>query len=760
MSRINERPATKPCVLASALGVVTAVTAVGGLRAEEAAQKETARKDAEKKEVLSLEADSVIGQREDDYKVESASKKFTAPLRETPKSVTIISQQVIEDTGSLTLVDALRTTSGITFGAGEGGNPAGDRPIIRGFNAESDTFIDGLRDVASQTREIFNIEQIEVSKGPGSAYTGAGSTGGSINMITKTAKRNDFLDLSQTFGSDQTRRSTLDFNRMLTDQVGFRLNLMKHDANVAGREGVDVSRWGVAPSITFGFDTPTRATFSYYHLEADDMPDYGIPLSPSGIGVKRRPVGDKDAFYGLSGRDYRESSTDSGTFRIEHDLNENVTISNTFRQVRTTLDYIATNPDDTRGNVSRGLVWRSPKSRNSTSEGWVNQTDFQAKFNTGSIEHTMVGGIEITDQDVHNRPYAFYTASGAAISTTSSCNAASQSSGNCTSLSNPSYKDDWTGSYKDGLAYTDTDTQTKSAYLFDTLKFNDKWSLNLGLRYDDFETTSSGYSTTAGNFKYENNNNFWSHQLGVVFNPLPNGSIYVAWSTSRNPVGETSGEGADSMTTATQDLEPERNRNIELGTKWEFFDGRLALDSAIFKTKKSNARVTDEDGRTQNMGEVEIKGFEIGVNGRITPEWQVFANYTYLDSEIVNGGVVDIDPSSAVVRVDGANDGNENPSTPENSFSFWSTYQLFPFLSVGGGANYVDSRYGDAANTARVSSYWRYDAMANLKVSKNLDLQLNVQNLTDKRYFDQIYPTHMAHVAPGRTVLLATNFHF
>ncbi|MEE4465644.1 TonB-dependent receptor, partial [Azotobacter chroococcum] len=167
----------------------------------------------------------------------------------------------------------------------------------------------------------------------------------------------------------------------------------------------------------------------------------------------------------------------------------------------------------------------------------------------------------------------------------------------------------------------------------DTLKFNDKWSLNLGLRYDDFETTSSGYSTTAGNFKYENNNNFWSHQLGVVFNPLPNGSIYVAWSTSRNPVGETSGEGSDSIATATQDLEPERNRNIELGTKWEFFDGRLALDSAIFKTKKSNARVTDEDGRTQNMGEVEIKGFEIGVNGRITPEWQVFANYTYLDSE-------------------------------------------------------------------------------------------------------------------------------
>jgi len=760
MSRTIERPTATPRVLASALGVMTVFSAGGGVRAEEALEQKAAKKDAQKKEVLSLETDSVVGVSESDYKVESASKKFTAPLRETPKSVTIISQQVIEDTGSLSLVDALRTTSGITFGAGEGGNPAGDRPIIRGFNAESDTFIDGLRDVASQTREVFNIEQIEVSKGPGSAYTGAGSTGGSVNMITKTAKRNDFLDISQTFGSDQTRRSTLDLNRMLTDQIGFRLNLMKHDANVAGRDGVDVSRWGYAPTITFGFDTPTRATFSYYHVEADDTPDYGVPLSPSGIGVKRHPVGSKSNFYGLTGRDYRESSTDSGTFKIEHDLNDNVTISNSFRQVRTTLDYVATNPDDSRGNVSRDLVWRSPKSRNSTSEGWVNQTDLRAKFNTGSIEHSLVAGAEVTDQGVHNRPYSFYTASGAAISTTSSCNAASQSSGNCTSLSSPNYKGDWSGYYTDGKAYTDTDTRTASGYLFDTLKFNEKWSLNLGLRYDDFETESQGYSNTLGDFDYKTKTNFWSYQVGLVYNPLPNGSVYVAWSTSRNPVGETSGEGADSMTVATENLQPERNRNVELGTKWEFFDGQLALDSAIFKTKKSNARVTDQDGTTQNIGEVEIKGFELGVSGRITRNWQIFANYTYLDSEIVKGGTVDIDPSSAVVRVDGANDGNDNPSTPENSFSLWSTYQLFPFLTVGGGANYVDSRYGDASNTAEVPSYWRYDAMANLKVSKTLDLQLNVQNLTDKRYFDQIYPTHMAHVAPGRTVLLATNLHF
>jgi len=758
MSRMHtiERPLATPRVLASALGVMTVFSAGDGVRAEEAAQQKSAKKDKDSKAVLSLETDSVVGFSESDYKVESASNKFTAPLRETPKSVTIISQQVIEDTGSLSLVDALRTTSGITFGAGEGGNPAGDRPIIRGFSAESDTFIDGLRDVASQTREVFNIEQIEVSKGPGSAYTGAGSTGGSVNMITKSAKRKNFLDISQTFGSDQTRRSTMDLNRMLTDQVGFRLNLMKHDANVAGRDAVDVSRWGVAPTITFGFDTPTRATFSYYHLEADDTPDYGVPLSvATASGSKRTPVGSKSNFYGLTGRDYRESSTDAGTFKIEHDLRDNVTLSNTFRQVRTTLDYVATNPDDSKGNVDDGYVYRSAKSRNSTSKGWVNQTNLRATFATGSIDHTVSTGMEFSYQDVHNRPYAF---TGGASGTT--CNAALLASGDCTSLSSPNYKANWTGSYTDSAAYTDTDTKTASAYAFDTLKFNEQWSLNLGLRYDDFETKSSGYSTSLGDFDYESKTNFWSYQVGLVFNPLPNGSVYVAWSTSRNPVGETSGEGADSMTVRTENLQPERNRNIELGTKWEFFDGHLALDSAIFNTRKSNARVTDQDGTTQNIGEIEIKGFELGVSGRLTRNWQVFANYTYLDSEIVKGGLVDTDPTSGVNYVDGANDGNENPSTPENSFSLWTTYQLFPFLTVGGGANFVDSRFGDAANTVEVPSYWRYDAMANLKVSKHLDFQLNVQNLTDKRYFDQVYPTHMAHVAAGRTVLLATNLHF
>ena len=745
MSRQSLELAQPPRVLASAIGVALTAFSAPSI-AQSVPDTTAARGDAP----VALDELTVIGEQEQSYKADtSASKKYTAPLRETPKSVTVITDQVIRDTGSLTLVDALRTTSGITFGAGEGGNPAGDRPIIRGFNAESDTFIDGLRDVGSQTREIFNVERIEVSKGPGSAYTGAGSTGGSLNLISKTAKQRDFGDASVTLGSDQTRRYTLDVNRVLGDNVAGRLNLMKHEANVAGRDGVDVSRWGVAPTITFGFDTPTRATLSYYHLETDDMPDYGIPLTPAAAGNPRTPVDvDESNFYGLTDRDYRKSTTDAGTLRLEHDLNDRVTLSNTFRLVRTTLDYVATNPNDSAtGNIERGLVWRSPKSRNSTSEGWVNQTDMQATFQAGGLEHTLVTGVEISRQGTHNRAYY--------IPTSRTCTNAGS---NCADLNNPAYKEAWTGTLVDSNAYTDTDVDTLAAYVFDTLKFNEQWSLNMGLRYDDYETVAqgttvaSGTNNVNGDYKYENKAHFWNYQLGLVFNPLPNGSIYVAWSTSSNPVGETMGEGLSNLSAAIQELEPERNRNYEVGSKWDFFDNRLGLNAAVFRTEKANARATDVDGTTQNIGETRVDGFELGATGQLTRQWNLMANYTYLDGEIVKGGYVS--------GIEGGYDGNDIPSTAQNSFSLFSTYQLTPALTFGAGANYVDSRFGNTANTVEVPSYWRYDAMTKYVVNKNLDLQLNVQNLTDKRYYDQVYSTHMAHVAAGRTALLSTNFHF
>ncbi|KAB0516336.1 catecholate siderophore receptor [Pseudomonas koreensis] len=752
MSRQPQQSAvSSPRLLASAIGMAITAGSAGHMAFAAQQTDEKASGNA-----IALDATSVVGEQQDtSYKTDaSQSKKYTAPLRETPKSVTVIPQQVIRDTGATSLVDALRTTPGITFGAGEGGNPAGDRPIIRGFNAESDVFIDGMRDPASQSREIFDVESVEVSKGPGSAFTGAGSTGGSLNLVSKTAKLGSFYNGGFTWGSDQTKRTTLDLNQQMTDTSAFRLNLMKHEANVAGRDGVDVSRWGVAPTFSFGLGTDTRVIVGYYHNETDDIPDYGIPLTSSSNRSKYhvdKPANvNRDNFYGLTSRDYRQTSDDSGTFKIEHDLNDDLTVSNSFRMSRSTLDYIVSNPDDSKGNVANGSVYRGAKSRNSTSSGWVNQTDLSAKFNTAGIEHSLVTGLEFSYQDTHNRPYVL---TSSASGTT--CNAALFRSGDCTNLYKPTPGDNWSGKITDSAAYTDTDTKTAAAYVFDTLKFNEQWSLNLGLRYDNYQTESSGYSTggrgaVAGNFSRENTSDLLNYQIGVVYNPLPNGSVYAAYSTSSNPAGETSGNGSLELAANNSDLDPEKNRNYEIGTKWDFFGDDLSLTAALFRTEKTNARIDDPDGATTQVldGEQVVNGLELTYSGKLTRNWKVFGGYTYMDSEVVKTTLA-------------ADKGNHMPSTPRNNFTLWSTYDLIPEkLTIGGGATFVDSQFGNVANSVEIPSYWRYDAMATYALTKNVDLQLNVQNLTDKRYFDQVFQTHYAHVASGRTALLSANFHF
>ena len=221
MSRSNSPQVhSNPRLLVSAISV-----AVGSLGISHIAY---AVDEAPKGSPITLGATDVNGEWSgDSYKVDTASSpKYTAPLRDTPRSITVVPQQVIKDTGATSLQDALRMVPGVTFGAGEGGNPQGDRPFIRGFDAQGDTYLDGVRDTGSQTREIFAIENIEVSKGPNSAFGGRGSAGGSLNLVSKAPKENDFLDAGFTYGSDQTRRYTLDVNRKFLDTAAFRLNLM------------------------------------------------------------------------------------------------------------------------------------------------------------------------------------------------------------------------------------------------------------------------------------------------------------------------------------------------------------------------------------------------------------------------------------------------------------------------------------------------------------------------------------------------------
>jgi catecholate siderophore receptor len=713
---------------------------------------------------ISLGATSINGEGPDstDYKTErSSSTKYTAPLVDTARSVTVVPQQVLKDTAALSLQDALRTVPGITFGAGEGGNPQGDRPFIRGFDAQGDTYIDGVRDTGAQTREIFAIESIEVSKGPNSAMGGRGSAGGSLNLVTKMPKANDFTDGSFTYGTDQTRRYTLDVNRKFLDSAAFRLNLMSHEQNVAGRDAVNYDRWGVAPSVTFGLGTENRLNISYYHMQSDDLPDSGIPygyVSPTANAHQHdKPVdgGDSNNFYGLKDRDFRKTRSDIATVSFEHDFNEDMTLKNTFRHGNSGQDYILTQPDDSQRNVNRyGTVWRRANTRVSNTETTTNQTDLFGSFQALGFKNSYSTGVELTREKSRVNSYAYSTSGLNNCSPTGSGN---RVAGNCTSLADPNPNDVYGGTVSRNYATTETAADTRSIYAFDTIELTPQWLINLGSRYDSFGVTANSPTLHASN-----DSHFWNWQAGVTYKPAENGSIYASFATSATPPGGLVGEGQDgnplTAGTATSELEPENTKNYEIGTKWDLLDERLSLTAAVFRTEKDNTRVLVGSGTYQNAGKSRVDGFELSASGKITDKWQVFAGYSYLDSKLVSSGLAG--RNGTVSAGAASQDGNDMPNTPKNSASVWTTYQLMPALTIGGGAFYVDQVWGDTGNTVYVPSYTRYDAMAAYKLTKNIDLQLNVQNLTNKTYYDKAFSTHFANQAAGRTALLTTSFHF
>jgi catecholate siderophore receptor len=694
----------------------------------------------------------------------ASSTKFTAPLLDTPKTVTVITSEVMSQTGSTSLVEALRTTPGITFGAGEGGNPVGDRPFIRGFDAQSSTYVDGMRDLSSQSREIFNVESVEVVKGASSAFGGGGSTGGSINLVSKAPMKEQFSAGSIGIGTDNYKRLTADGNYLLGDNAAIRLNAMYHDSGVAGRDAIFNSRWGFAPSLTLGLNSPTRVTLSYYHMQSDDLPDSGIPYNNPRAGNALNGDGspynvNRNAFYGLADRDFRQTQADIATARIEHDFDAKLHVRNTTRYTKTSYNYIWTQPDDSQGNTYNGQVWRRANTRINDGNNIQNQTELYGEFMLGSVKNNFSVGFEMSREESTKDSYWVRTSTGA-LACLAGTGAAS--SYNCTSLYSPNPNDPWNGYIGQANRPTYATANTYSVYMFDNAELNKQWSINAGLRYDSYRSTSRtnaapaitaaasptgvAIAATAASDLYSKSS-FINYQAGIVFKPAENGSIYVNYSTSSDPAGLNTNDGTSdgSISAANQNLDPERSKSYELGTKWDVIEKKLSLTAALFRTEKVNARVTQADGTTQLAGNYKVDGLELGFAGNLTARWQLFGGYTFMNSKIVDGGNAS------------TTNGKQFANIPKNSFSLWSTYMVMPRLSVGGGAFYTSRVYGNTANTKWVPGYTRFDAMASYVIDKNMSLQLNIQNLSDKVYYNQAYASHYASIAPGRSATLALN---
>ena len=782
----NMQKTSKPAVAGvrsqarSALGAA-AVAGLAGLTLAPALAA-AATPDADAPVATSAPADSateVSGVKVDGKRAvaEVQSPKLTASLVDTPKAITVIPERIIRQTAATSLQDILRTSPGITFGAGEGGQPLADRPFIRGQASGNNIFVDGIRDSGGQTREVFNLEQVEVVKGPDSAYSGRGSGGGSINLTSKSPKADDFATGSLGVGTDEYVRATVDLNHKISDSVAVRLNLLGAQGNTPGRKAVDFDRWGIAPSIAFGLNGPTQLVASYYHLDGNNMPDYGVPLSTK-TSLPRTASGildvDPRSFYGLKARDYQKTKADIGTVSFDHQISENLGVRQVLRYSKTLNDYILTNPGD--GGAAQlidGVWWmkRGTKTRWNPTTTIAAVTDLHGKAVTGGIEHSFDIGVELSREKNLNAAYTTFTTSGSACPTGYKYAASGAvttrevlGAGDCTNVFAPNADDPWTGITNRGPANYNI-AKTAAIYGFDTIKFGDKWLLNLGVRHDNYQSLGHDYTTTnAGGvftvtaITYRKAEwSFTNYQAGLVYKPTGNSSLYVSYGTASTPPGVAGGDQNSNGTNGTgnlanQVLEPEDSESFEAGAKVNVFNDALALSAALFKTTRKNAQIQVDAGVYQQVGETQVKGFELGVSGNITPKWQAFGGYTYMDSELVRGAY------------NGVNQGDTLANTPKNTFSLFTTYRVTRPLSLGGGAYYVSKTFGGnqggaggGANGVYLPSYWRFDAFASYVINDRVDLQLNVQNLTDENYFTKTNGNHHADPGPTRQAILTLN---
>ena len=704
----------------------------------------------------------VTGRQENDFKAERASSpKYTEKLVDTAQSVQVIKKELIEQQGALTLTEALRNTPGVgAFFLGENGNTnTGDAIFMRGFDTSASIFVDGVRDVGSVSRDVFNLEQIDVVKGPAGTDNGRGAPTGSVNLVSKKAEMLDAASGAVTVGSASQQRATVDANKVLDAERGIalRLNAMAQDAGRPARAVVKDKRWAIAPSLGFGLNGPTRVVLDYLHVDQDNIPDGGVPTLglPGYTSPDRtRPfitdatAVDPHNFYGSNG-DYDKVNADMATVRVEHDFAPGFKLHNITRYGRTSQDYLLTafmgsaanlltpNPaDPSTWTLARGN--RTVKDQENRI--LTNQSALTAQFDTGRARHTLVTGLELT-----NERQTTYGLTG--LGTLAPANLYRPDPAAPVTGLAPSR----TGAYNEGVI------DTQSLYAFDTIKFGERWIFNAGLRLDHFNGDYTVVALTNNVLvptHFTVGDTLVNGKLSALFKPTANSSIYAMAASSKQPPGASFTVSGNANSAQNPIYDPQETISTEIGGKLDLFKQKLALSAALFRTEVKNEVEQDPvDLKYYQTGRKRVQGVELGATGALARNWLVSAGYLYMDTSVQAGKIVT------------AGGENHLSYTPKSSFTLWTSYDLPSGLKIGGGARYSDRllRGADGAigTPAYTDSYWVFDAMASYQVNRNLDIRLNVYNLGDERYVASINKSGYRYT-PGtpRAASLTANLRF
>ena len=671
---------------------------------------------------------SVVG---NDYDTDTSTvgAKVPTSLRDIPQTVVVVNRDLMEAEGATSLQDALRNVPGITIGGAEGGQ-IGNNINLRGFTARTDIYLDGFRDPGQYYRDTFDLSAVEVLKGPSSMLFGRGSTGGVINQVSKEPELTAFGQVTATVGTSDRYRSTADINQPLSSTAAVRVNVYGQDMQTT-RNVQKNQDSGIAPSVRFGIGTPTQITLSALIQRNHDMPDYGLPPingRPADVSYKN--------WYGLTD-DRTNQYVNEFNGRLEHTFSDNVSL-------RTQLDYsdYTTDARETAANsvVTAGGVTLNKNLGNPTnlplqdlfvqlaSHDRVihdkildSQTDLTTKFDTGSIEHTLITGVELARETYNNQSY---TRNGLPL----------LSLVDPVQEATPSNVTTTVGNYAQSVG------KTAAVYANDSIKLNDQWMVVAGVRRDEFDAHIS--NTVSLPAYAQQTVYFTSVRGGVIYQPSEKQSYYVSYGTSFDPSLEQL-----TLTNGTQDLAPEKNRSYEIGGKWNLFDDTLSITSALYNLEQTNARSETDSGEYTLDGNIRVRGAELGVVGHITKNWQVFSGYSYMDGKVVKA-------------VDGTQ-GNVPANTPRNTFTTWSTYTFAQHWEAGGGPTYMSQRYAANTDTVSVGGYTRWDATLAYH-QPHYDIRLNVINLTNKRYFDALIQSDGGRSVPGigRTEMVTFTYKF
>jgi catecholate siderophore receptor len=659
-----------------------------------------------------------------------STPKYTQPLREIPQTIEVIAREVMEAQGVTTLSEALRNVPGITMQAGEGGgasNTSGDMFTMRGFNAANSIFVDGVRDDGLISRDVFNLEQVEVFMGPTGSDVGRSTAAGYVNMQTKTPHLPAAHSAQINLGSSDRRRFSLDSNAPLRlgtpggwwSKSAVRLNALWQDAGVPGRDLVELDSKAIAPSIALGIETPTRVMASAQILRQDNAPDYGIPgaawdepLTPTTVRAPA-PVSQSN-YYGSPAYDYDRADQQTYTARVEHDVNPRLTLRNQTRYNETHREAVITSIQNPAAyNSATNLVTLSRQGNERENSIASNQTSATGRFSTGTLRHASNVGLEFTHErqfapaligvgtrppvDIFN-PNPFDPVAGYAVTRS--------------------------GASSDGVS------DTIALYGFDSVDLGQKWQLTGGLRWEHYNVDFRAVDATGLTTTNESaSDGIVSGKAGILYRIRPEGNVYVSYGTTVTPTGTANFTlSAQANNQNNPNVDPQESRNFEIGSKWDLAGGRLGLNAAVFRTRNTNVIYTVDATAVPpiyNQDDAQrVNGFTIGGTGQILPQWQVMANFAYLDATLESQNA--------------ATDGNRLTLTPRYSGSLWTMYRLPRRVSIGGGVRATDSVFINAANNIKSPGYYLVDALAEYEVNQHLTLRLNVYNLTDEVYIRNV----------------------